>query len=195
MPCNNDLLAANFIDDGERLWVIDYEYAGNNDPCFELGNIWSESDLAARPPHGAGRQLLRRGTCGNKVARARLLGLMSKYGWTLWASIQAAVSPIEFDFWSWGMEKYDRAVEEFDGPGFAAAARRGAPPRLTDRSVGAPRRRLRSSNVWTTAGSMVCFGPVNHFFAETSHQIVSRSRAPSGDDRRVVDELPRRSRR
>ncbi len=118
VPCNNDLLAANFIDDGNRLWVIDYEYAGNNDPCFELGNIWSESDLPldhltllVDSYYG---QHLR-----HKVARARLLGLMAKYGWTLWASIQAAVSPIEFDFWSWGMEKYDRALEEFDSPGFA----------------------------------------------------------------------------
>ncbi len=38
MPCNNDLLAANFIDGGDRIWIIDYEYAGNNDACFELGN-------------------------------------------------------------------------------------------------------------------------------------------------------------
>ena len=43
---------------------------------------------------------------------------MSKYGWTLWGSIQNSVSAIDFDFWSWGMEKYDRAVEEFDGPEF-----------------------------------------------------------------------------
>jgi thiamine kinase-like enzyme len=118
LPCNNDLLAANFIDDGKRLWVIDYEYAGNNDPCFELGNIWSESDLpldhlALLVDSYYGRHLR------NKVARARLLGLMAKYGWTLWASIQAAVSPIDFDFWSWGMEKYERAVEEFGGAGFA----------------------------------------------------------------------------
>jgi hypothetical protein len=40
---------------------------------------------------------------------------MSKYGWTLWASIQQAVSPIDFDYWSWGMEKYERAVPEFEG--------------------------------------------------------------------------------
>ena len=52
------------------------------------------------------------------VARARLLGLMSKYGWTLWASIQDASSDLDFDFWEWGMEEYDRAVEEFDGPDF-----------------------------------------------------------------------------
>ncbi|HKD88810.1 MAG TPA: choline/ethanolamine kinase family protein, partial [Streptosporangiaceae bacterium] len=46
-PCNNDLLAANFIDDGARVWLIDYEYSGNNDPCFELGNIAGECGLSA----------------------------------------------------------------------------------------------------------------------------------------------------
>jgi len=54
----------------------------------------------------------------HRVARARLWGLMSKYGWTLWGSIQHSVSAIDFDFWAWGMEKYVRAVEEFDGPEF-----------------------------------------------------------------------------
>jgi thiamine kinase-like enzyme len=117
VPCNNDLLAENFLDDGERLWLIDYEYSGNNDPCFELGNIWSESGLALE-------QLAELVTwyygkpLRNKVARARLLGLASKYGWTLWAAIQDAASTLDFDFWSWGMEKYERAVAEFDGPEF-----------------------------------------------------------------------------
>jgi thiamine kinase-like enzyme len=45
VPCHNDLLAANMIDDGQRLWFIDFEYAGNNDPYFELGNLWAEADL------------------------------------------------------------------------------------------------------------------------------------------------------
>jgi hypothetical protein len=36
----------------------------------------------------------------------------------LWASIQEGISEIEFDFWSWGLEKYERAVEEIDGPQF-----------------------------------------------------------------------------
>jgi hypothetical protein len=56
--------------------------------------------------------------CAVQVARARLFGLMSKYGWTLWAAIQDATSEVDFDFWSWGMEKYERAVAEFDGPDF-----------------------------------------------------------------------------
>jgi thiamine kinase-like enzyme len=118
VPCNNDLLAENFIWTGERFRLIDYEYSGNNDPMFELGNIWSESNLSLEQldelvAHYYGRPLV------NKVARARLHGLLSKYGWTLWASIQDGVSTLDFDFWGWGMEKYDRAVEEFDGPDFA----------------------------------------------------------------------------
>ena len=50
------------------------------------------------------------------MARARLQGLMWQYGWTLWASIQEATSPIDFEFWPWGMEKYERAVATFLGP-------------------------------------------------------------------------------
>ncbi|HET7018819.1 MAG TPA: choline/ethanolamine kinase family protein [Streptosporangiaceae bacterium] len=117
VPCNNDLLAANFIDDGDKIWLIDYEYSGNNDACFELGNIWAESHLsddalAELVTEYYGRPLR------NKIARARLLGLVGKYGWTLWGAIQAAVSPIDFDFWAWGMERFDGAVEGLAGPGF-----------------------------------------------------------------------------
>jgi len=109
VPCNNDLLAANFIDDGVRLWLIDYEYSGNNDPCFELGNIWGESGLSGEALAGLvtgyyGRPLR------NKIARAQLLGIIGKYGWALWGAIQAATSPIEFDFWSWAMARYEGAA-------------------------------------------------------------------------------------
>jgi thiamine kinase-like enzyme len=114
VACNNDLLAGNFIDDGERIRLIDYEYAGNNDACFELGNIWSEChldddqlDLLVRCYFGSHRR--------DMVARARLWGLLSQYGWTLWASIQEATSELDFDFWTWGMEKYERAVATFRG--------------------------------------------------------------------------------
>jgi thiamine kinase-like enzyme len=117
VPCNNDLLAENFIDVGGELKLIDYEYSGNNDACFELGNIWSESNLELHQldelcEHYFGGHLR------NKVARARLWGLVAKYGWMLWASIQDGMSPLDFDFWSWGLEKYDRALAEFDGPDF-----------------------------------------------------------------------------
>jgi thiamine kinase-like enzyme len=115
VPCHNDLVPANLIDDGERIWLIDYEYAGNNDPCFELGNSWSESDqspelLEELVTAYFGRPSRRR------MARTRLLGLVAGYGWTLWASIQDGVSPLDFDFWSWGIGQYDQAVAELAGP-------------------------------------------------------------------------------
>jgi len=115
VPCHNDLLAANLIDDGRQVWLIDYEYAGNNDACFELGNLWSESNLDDTRLDEL-VELYYGQAPRHTVARARLWGLMSKYGWTLWGAIQAGVSTLDFDFWSWGMEKYDRAVAEFDGP-------------------------------------------------------------------------------
>ncbi len=127
VPCHNDLLAANFIDDGTRLWLIDYEYAGNNDPCFELGNIWSESTLAedqlvelVDSYYGQHRPAL--------VARARLQAMLAQYGWMLWASIQDGISQMDFDFWSWGLEKYERAVEGFDSPQFRALLEVAAQP-------------------------------------------------------------------
>jgi thiamine kinase-like enzyme len=122
VPCNNDLLAANFIDDGSRIWLIDYEYAGNNDACFELGNIWGECHLSADALADLVTAYYGR-TLRNKIARAMLLGMVGKYGWTLWGAIQAATSPIEFDFWSWAMERYEGAVAGLTGPGF---------PRLLD---------------------------------------------------------------
>lgn len=112
VPCNNDLLPANFIDDGQKVWLIDYEYSGNNDPCFELGNIWSESGQDISVLHE-----LIKGYYGknleDKFARAWLFSTLAKYGWTLWASIQDSISEIDFDFWEWGMLKYEDVQRDF----------------------------------------------------------------------------------
>jgi len=117
VPCNNDLLAGNCLEGSEKVWLIDYEYSGNNDPCFELGNLWSEATLDL--DH---LEILIDAYFGHpdpqKIAQARLQGLMSKYGWTLWASIQQGAAAIDFDFWGWGMEKYERALSEFTSADF-----------------------------------------------------------------------------
>ena len=117
VPCNNDLLAENFIRVNGEMRLIDYEYSGNNEASFELGNVWSESNLSLEQLEELvtaywGKPLR------NKIARSRLWGLMSKYGWTLWGSIQVGISDLDFDFWGWAMEKYERAVAELDGPQF-----------------------------------------------------------------------------
>ena len=117
VPCNNDLLAENFLWDGSRFRLIDWEYSGMNEASFELGNVWSESDLSLVQLEELVAAYWGEATPA-KVARARMWGLMSKYGWTLWGVIQHNLSDIDFDFWEWLMDKHDRATLEFDGPDF-----------------------------------------------------------------------------
>ena len=125
VPCNNDLLAENYIDDGHLLRLIDFEYSGNNDPCFELGNTCQE--LQYDPPRF---EELCRAYFGHAsrtmLARMRLYALMSDVGWTLWGAIQAAVSKIPYDFWGYATGRWDRAERIFDSaefPGWLDAAR------------------------------------------------------------------------
>jgi len=117
VPCHNDLLAENFIDDGRFMWIIDYEYSGNNDCCFELGNIWIEmeysrtqAELLCREYFG---EVLR-----SKVARMGLYSIMSDVGWTLWGAIQEKVSDLDFDFWSYAMNRWIRAKKNIDSSEF-----------------------------------------------------------------------------
>lgn len=117
VPCNNDLLAANFIDDGTRTWLIDYEYSGNNDACFELGNTATECGFTPEQTEAWTAAYFGSPTAAD-LARVRLQALCSCYGWSLWGFIQAATSELDFDFWSWGLERYEKAARTFAAPGF-----------------------------------------------------------------------------
>jgi thiamine kinase-like enzyme len=117
VPCHNDLLAGNYIDDGRQLWLIDFEYSGNNDPCFELGNTCQELEFdeprlieVCAAYFGA--------ACPDKLARMKLNMIMSDVGWTLWAAIQARISTIEFDYWGWATERWARAEAKMSSPDF-----------------------------------------------------------------------------
>src|SRR5260370_17897319 len=97
VPCHNDLLCENFIDDGNTLRIVDYELSGNNDPCFDLGNTAQEAELdpdlrAALCAEYFGREDPR------QLARMNLFARRSDIGWTLWGAIQAKISAVESDF-------------------------------------------------------------------------------------------------
>ena len=117
VPCNNDLLAENFMDDGQKIWIVDYEYAGQNEPSFEIGNFASEIAL-----NDAQLTLF----CDvywqkhrpSKIARAKAWSMIARFGWVMWASIQEAVSPIDFDFRTWGLKKWQSVLPEFEGNRF-----------------------------------------------------------------------------
>lgn len=108
VPCNNDLLAENYIDDGKILRLIDFEYSGNNDPCFELGNTCQELQYD-EPRYAELCQAYFGQPARHLLARMRLYALMSDIGWTLWGSIQAKVSKLDYDFWSYATGRWERA--------------------------------------------------------------------------------------
>jgi thiamine kinase-like enzyme len=113
VPCHNDLLCENFIDDGAHLRIVDYELSGNNDPCFDLGNTAQEAALD---------QGLRAALCAayfggdhpQQLARMNLFALMSDVGWTLWGAIQAKISAVDFDFRGYYNARWERALGVLD---------------------------------------------------------------------------------
>jgi thiamine kinase-like enzyme len=117
VPCNNDLLAENYLDDGKQLWLIDYEYSGNNDPTFELGNTCQEMQFSEDQISEVCSAYFG-SVSSDKIARMKLNMIMSDVGWGLWAAIQAEISTIDFDFWGWAIERWGRAVEKMDGAEF-----------------------------------------------------------------------------
>jgi len=111
VPCNNDLLAENFMDDGNTIWIIDYEYSGQNEASFEIGNLASEISLSDNLLAMLCDAYWKR-KIPAKYARARAWSMIARYGWVMWASIQEAVSPIDFDFRTWGMRKWNSVFPE-----------------------------------------------------------------------------------
>ena len=117
VPCNNDLLAENYMDGGETLWLIDYEYSGNNDPTFELGNTCQEMEFDDAQIHEVCAAYFGEAS-PDKIARMKLNMIMSDVGWGLWAAIQEEISTIEFDFSGWAMDRWNRAVQKMDSAEF-----------------------------------------------------------------------------
>jgi thiamine kinase-like enzyme len=118
-PCHNDLMPGNFIESdgpGSHVWLVDYEYSGNNDPGYDLGDAINELELDA----GRAEQLVTEyhGAANpRELARARLWSLMSKYGWSLWGSIRIGTTG-DAEIREWARALWARAVTEFESPEF-----------------------------------------------------------------------------
>ena len=114
-PCSNDLVPENLIDDGQRLWIVDFGYSGNNDPCSELGNACCEADYDAAEAErlctayfGAAEPHL--------LARMQLYTIMSDVAWSLWSVLQEQLSELEVDFHAYGGRRWQRALGLLNGP-------------------------------------------------------------------------------
>ena len=115
-PCHNDLLNANFIDDGERLWIVDWEYAGMGDPYFDLGNFAVNHEL----DEGGEAELLDAYGGGDPDAVV-LMRFMSDFREAMWGVVQQGVSELDFDFRAYAEEHFARVERTAADPRFRAA--------------------------------------------------------------------------
>ena len=115
-PCHNDLLDANFIAEGNRLWIVDWEYAGMGDPFFDLGNFAVNHELDT----DGERVLLE--SYGSRDGEALvLMRFMSDFREAMWGVAQQAISTLEFDFRAYGDEHFERLERTAAEPRFRAA--------------------------------------------------------------------------
>jgi thiamine kinase-like enzyme len=115
-PCHNDLLNANFIADGTRLWIVDWEYAGMGDPFFDLGNFAVNHEL----DEAAERDLL--AAYGSDDGDALvLMRFMSDFREAMWGVVQQGISELDFDFRAYADEHFERLERTAADPRFRAA--------------------------------------------------------------------------
>jgi thiamine kinase-like enzyme len=119
VPCHDDLLNANFIFDGERVRIVDWEYAGMGDRFFDLGNLSIKHDFEI----GHDETVLR--AYAGEVRRAdlaavRLMRFMGAFFEAMWGVLQQGISELDFDFKGYATENFERlrsigAEPEFEG--------------------------------------------------------------------------------
>ena len=124
-PCHNDLLNANFIDDGERIRIVDWEYAGMGDPSFDLGNFSVNHDLT--PDEDA---ILLEAYEGEvrapRAARLALMRIVSDFREAMWGVLQQGISSLDVDFVAYADEHFERLLTNASGPDFEQHLREAA---------------------------------------------------------------------
>ena len=106
-PCHNDLLNANFIDDGTRIRILDWEYAGMGDIFFDLGNFAVQHEF-----NNEQDEILLRAYFGNpsdsQRAHQKLMKIMSDLREAMWGEVQVGVSKLDFDYVGYAQKYFDR---------------------------------------------------------------------------------------
>jgi thiamine kinase-like enzyme len=126
-PCHNDLLNANFIDDGTRIRIVDWEYAGMGDPSFDLGNFSINHDLTPDEDAVLLRAYLGTGSVpAARLARLTLMRVVSDFREAMWGVLQQGISTLDVDFVAYAGEHFDRLLANAATPAFERALREAA---------------------------------------------------------------------
>jgi thiamine kinase-like enzyme len=124
-PCHNDLLNANFIDDGSRIRIVDWEYAGMGDPYFDLGNFSINHELTPADDANLLGQYLG-SVPTNRLARLSLMRVVSDFREAMWGVLQQGISTLGVDFVAYAEEHFDRLLSNASTRAFERALRETA---------------------------------------------------------------------
>src|SRR5207244_5805027 len=115
--CHNDLLNANFLRDGDHVWIVDYEYAGMGDPFFDLGNFSINNGLSEEAQAMVLRLYFGDVTPA-RVARHALMRVMSDFREAMWGVVQQGISTLDFDYVDYADRHFARLAETASDPRF-----------------------------------------------------------------------------
>jgi thiamine kinase-like enzyme len=118
VPCHNDLLAANFLHDGERLWIVDWEYAGMGDRYFDLGNFSVNNGLGPGEEAALLTAYFGEEPGADRLAALALMRFMSDFREAMWGVLQSGVSELDFDFTGYASKHFGRLREATADPRF-----------------------------------------------------------------------------
>ena len=110
---HNDLLAANFIDDGERLWLIDWDYAGFNSPLFDLGGLASNNELAPDDEDWLLETYFQQPISDTQRQRYQAMKCASLLRETMWSMVSEIHSELDFDYAAYTQENLERFERAF----------------------------------------------------------------------------------
>ncbi len=114
-PCHNDLLLANFLDDGRVIRIVDWEYASMGDPFFDLGNFAVHHSFT-----DAQEEFLLAAYVGETtapdLARLKLMKILSDLREAMWAMVQVTISKLDYDFVAYGRKHFDRYMRQLQDP-------------------------------------------------------------------------------
>ena len=111
---HNDLLAANFIDDGKRLWLLDWDYAGYNTALFDLANLSSNNALSAQQENWILENYYQQPVTDRLRRRLAAMKCVSLLRETLWSIVSEIHSTLDFDYVNYTSKNLSRFENAYD---------------------------------------------------------------------------------
>ena len=110
---HNDLLPGNFLDDGSRLWVIDWEYAGFNTPLFDLGGLASNCDFSQKEEIHLLENYFDKKIDDKLLLQYHSLKCASLLRETMWSMVAELISKIDFDYKNYTQENLSKFNQSY----------------------------------------------------------------------------------